>query len=466
MKRIAVSVVALALALAACAPSPPPSPNVPSQWTTSAPGASPATASVARAWWRSFGNDELNELIAQAEAANLDIATAIVRVREARAQAEQAGAALWPTIGAGVSASRGETQVASRGGDGEATTATTRRASASLQAGYELDLFGSNRNAAAAARIRAQSTRYTQEAVRIAVQSTVAANYAQVLAARDRLRLAQERLANAESVLALIETQWRAGAISDLERAQQRSAVASQRASLAGLRIASQQSLNALAVVLGRPPVEATIRGDTLDELALPPVAAGLPATLLTARPDVRASEAQLRAAGFDVSAAEAARLPSLQLTAQGGSSSQALRDVLTPGSFFYSLAASLTAPLFEGGRLAAQQRFAEARRDEAALAYQQSILNALRETEDALVAVSEGGEQYRQSADAAAQAAEASRIAELRYRAGATAFQTVLDAQRTVLQAQDAAVSANLSRYQATIGLIRALGGGWSAGG
>ncbi|HYD65853.1 efflux transporter outer membrane subunit [Azospirillum sp.] len=446
-----------ALLLSACVLNPvaePPRAALPAAWDTPTAGAGQWPDAT---WWQGFGNAELNALIAEAEANNRDLAAAVARIEQAEAAARAAAAALLPTLGASGGTSRSWAPNAPGRG---ASVASSYQGT--LQVGYEVDLFGRNAATASAARSRLEANAYDLEAVALTLRADVAATFFQLLSARDRLRLAGETLRIAEEVLALLERQVQIGLASDLELAQQRSSVASQRASVTSLQQAERQSLDALAVLLGRAPQGFAVRSRSLDELTLAPVTAGLPSELLTRRPDVRAAEADLRAAAADRAAARAARFPSLSLTARGGVQSAALGDLLNPASVLYNAAASLAAPLFEGGRLEAQEDQAAARAREVAQAYHATVLTALRDTEDALSATTNTEGQRRFAREAQEQAAEALRIVNARFRTGTVPFLNVLDAQRTVFQANDAVVQATLARFNAQVSLYKALGGGW----
>jgi NodT family efflux transporter outer membrane factor (OMF) lipoprotein len=252
------------------------------------------------------------------------------------------------------------------------------------------------------------------------------------------------------------------GTVSDLEVAQQKSAVATQRAAIPALIQAERQATHALALLLGKNPEGVAVAGKSLDDAALPAVAAGIPSALLQRRPDLRKAEADLVAANFDIKNARAQRFPSVDLTAEGGTESLALSGLLGPGSFLYTLAASVTAPIFEGNRLEGQEEFADARYRELLETYRQAILSAFRDVEDALAAWRGTADQYDFDREAYEQAKEAYRLADLRYRAGTVDFLTVLQAQQTVFQAQDALVQTDLARFDAIISLYKALGGGW----
>ncbi|MFN4166294.1 MAG: efflux transporter outer membrane subunit [Ferrovibrio sp.] len=418
-------------------------------------------------WWHSFGSAELNALIAEAQASNTDLRAAVARIRQAEAQAKISGAALYPTLGSDASATR------SRTGRGTSSTTTTTSSSRSdavirnsfagnLTAGYQVDLFGANSATADAALTRLESSRFDRETVAITLYADIAAGYFQLLSLRDRIRLANETLRIAEGVLALLESQRRLGVTTDYEVAQQRSSVATQRATVAALEQSERQALDALAVLLGRNPQGFRVEGRTLAGLSLPPVAAGLPSELLLRRPDLRKAESDLRAANFDIGAARAARFPSLDLTARAGTQSGTTAALFEPNTMIYSIAASLTAPIFQGGRLEGQEELARAQSQELVESYRGAILSAFRDTEDALGATVNTGRQYGFASEAFEQANDAYRIVEARYRAGTVGFLDLLDAQRSVFSANDSMVQAGLSRFTASVDLYKALGGGW----
>jgi len=420
-------------------------------------------------WWTGFGSPELNRLINEAQANNTDLRVAVARIRQAEAQAKISGADLYPTLGVDAGASRtrqgrqslssstGTTTTSSRGGD-----VIRNSYSGNLTAGYQVDLFGGNDATADAALTRLESSRYNRETVAITLYSDIASTYFQLLSLRDRIRLANETLGLAQGILDLLETQRVNGAITDYEVAQQRSNVATQRATLAGLEQNERTTLDALALLLGRPPQGFVVLGNTLAAITLPPVTAGLPSELLLRRPDIRAAEANLRAANFDVGAARAARFPSLDLTGRIGTQAGSTGALFDPGTMIYSVAASLTAPIFQGGRLEGGEQLSRAQKLELEETYRASILTAFRDTEDALGATVNTGRQYGFASEAFNQANDAYRIVEARYRAGTVGFLDLLDAQRSVFSANDTMVQAALGRYSANVSLYRALGGGW----
>ncbi|MCW2244677.1 NodT family efflux transporter outer membrane factor (OMF) lipoprotein [Azospirillum fermentarium] len=446
-------------------PAPPP---VPAAWDTAAPDKAAPVWPDAR-WWQGFGSAELDRLEAQAESANTDLAAAFARIRQAEAQAKVAGAALLPSLGAGGSGDRSISRNTSSGTSGSGLssagsrgTRTSTSFSGNLQASYEIDLFGGNAAAAESAGLSLMGTRYEREATALTVRANVAAAYLQILSLRDRVRLAQETLKIAEEVLEVLTLQVQAGAASDLELAQQRAAVAQQRASLTVQQQNERQARDALAVLLGRAPQGFVVDGKSLSALTLPAITPGLPATLLERRPDLRRADATLRAAGLDIVTARANRLPSLSLTARGSVQAATMAALFDGPGTVTALAGSLTAPLFEGNRLEGQQEQATARRDEAIETYRAAVLAALRDVEDALSAAVSAEQQYAFAREAYEQAQTALRIVEARFRAGTVGFLTVLDTQRTVFQTNDSLVQADLARFNARVSLYKALGGGW----
>jgi len=437
------------------------------------PAAPEASVWPAADWWRGFGSPELDGLVRAAELGNLDLAASAQRVLAAEAQARIAGAPLLPTLDGGLDASRrrtfgggsgGNTQVAGLGNVAGTGGGASSRASyaASLSAGYEIDFWGRNRAGRDSAQASLAASRFDRETVALTVVSGVANTYLQVLSLRDRLAIAEANLAIAERVLAVVEARATGGAASPLELAQQRSVVFQQRSAIPPLVRQEREARAALAQLLGLPPEGFDIAGRGLAGLTAPAIAPGLPSELLARRPDIRRAEAQLAAAHADVAAARAAMLPGVRLTGSAGLSSSDLSVLLDSRSLLLNLAAGLTQPIFDGGRLAGQRDVSLARRQELVETYRSAVLTALIDVENALGALGNLAEQQGLQGQVVQQAQLALQLAEARYRAGAEDLLTVLDAQRTLYQAQDQYGQLDLARLQASVGLYRALGGGW----
>jgi NodT family efflux transporter outer membrane factor (OMF) lipoprotein len=460
--RARVLSAALAAMLAGCTVGPDykrPEIETPTAWKA-APEAMTSSPWPATAWWNGFQSPALTTYIEQAQRANYDIAAAAARVAQADARAKIAGAALLPTLDAGADASRqrfGSNSTSGRGG--RVSTAY----SSSLAASYELDFWGKNRSALASAQSLAQASRYDRETIAITTMANVGTTYFAVLEFRDRLAIALDNLENAERVLAIVEARVNNGAASALDLAQQRTVVANQRAAIPAFEQQLRQTENALAILLGETPDRLTIANGSLDDVALPVVAPGLPSELLNRRPDVANAEAQLVAANADINTARAALFPSIQLTAQGGFASAALSSLFDGPGLFWTLVASVTQPIFEGGRLSGQVDLTEARYEELVQIYRGAVINAFRDTEDALVAIRQLADQQGLQEEAVRQAQTAFDLADTRYRGGLDTLLNVLDAQRTLFQARDQLAQVRSARLQATVALFRALGGGWA---
>ncbi|MBO1076529.1 efflux transporter outer membrane subunit [Roseomonas marmotae] len=407
-------------------------------------------------WWRGFNAPELDRLMAQASAGAFDIAAAAARVRQADAQTRIAGSALLPNLSGGLDAARRQ-----NGGGNRRSTAYD----ASLAASYEIDFWGLNRNNAEAARLAAQGSRFDAVTVMLTTQASLANTYFDILTTREQLRVQEENLEAARRILSIIRSQVAAGIATGLDLAQQETLVAQQEAQLPALRQRIAQSINALGVLLGRPPQEIDVLPGGLERIRVPEPAPGLPGELLARRPDVWSAEAQLAAANADVAAARAALLPSVTVSAQGGFSSAVLGTLLRPEAQFWSLATGLTQTIFDNGARQGRIELTQAQAEELVVEYRRAIVSALSDVEDALVALRETTEQERLQAAAAERAGRAASIAEAQLRAGTINLITLLNTQQSLFSARNNLVQARLARLQAAVGLFRALGGGWQPG-
>jgi len=403
-------------------------------------------------WWRSFRSSELNALITEAQVGNLDIAAAVARIVQADAQARIAGAPLLPLIDFDASATRARVP-------GGPDAAILRVA---LNASYEVDFWGKNRAILRAAEELAAASRYNREVVELSTLAAVANQYFTVLSSQDRLRIAQNNLKAALRVLDAIKQRREVGTASELDLAQQESVVATQRAVLPTLEQLVLQNKNTLAVLIGRTPEQTRIRGGSLDRLRAPAVTPGLPSEVLTQRPDVREAEAQLAAADADVYAARAAFLPSIQLTGQGGFASNALKNLFTPQGAFYSLAAALTQPVFDGFRLKGQLNQTQGKQDEVLQLYRRSVISAFADVENALIAIQQNTERERREREVVESSRRAFDLSETRLREGTIDLITLLNTQTTLFQAEDTLAIVRLARFQAIVSLFQAVGGGW----
>ena len=413
----------------------------------------------AQEWYRDFGSDELDSFIDMAANANTDLAAARARVAQADARARQAGAAILPSADANATGNY-LTGHSSQGSGHEFDW------SAMLSASYEVDFWGKNRATTDSARLLAGASRADRDTVALTTLAGVANGYFQLLSLRERLVVAQANLDAAKQLLEVVQARFDVQVASPIELATQKAALDVAQIAMSDLQQAEVAARTALSILLGRAPEHFEVKGQPLDSLREPAVAAGLPAELLTRRPDVLLAEANLRAGHADLIAARAALFPSLSLTASGGVQNPALpATVLTIPGVGPSLAlgANLVQPIFDHGRLKAQRDEVQAKNLELLSAYRASIIAALGDVENALGAIQHLNRAREYQVENVAQSERAFEGAKLRYQAGSVDFLTLLEAQRTLYAARDQFIQFKLARLQALVGLCKALGGGWS---
>jgi NodT family efflux transporter outer membrane factor (OMF) lipoprotein len=428
---------------------------LPQAWST--PAADAQAQQLATDWWRGFGSARLNDYIAQAQSANDDIGAAIARVREADAQARIAGAALLPSLAADAGATRERAQPSTGG-----PLTSFNMFAAGLSASYQLDFWGRNRDLHDAALFAAKASRFDRETVALTVLTSVAMSYFEVLEFHDRLQVAQQNLENAQTILKDLEFEATVGTATALDVAQQATTVATVNASIPPLQQQLRQSIDALAILIGQPPEQLDPGEGSLDALTLPAVGAGLPSQLLARRPDVAEAEAQLMAANANIAAARAAFFPSFDLTATGGYESTALGSLLSPATRVFALSAAVDQTIFDNGTLGGQYQYSKGRYAELLSDYHKTVLSALGNVEDALIAVQQSAELQLRQQDAADKARRAFEFAQLQFQAGTTNVLTMLNTETALFSAQDALVQAKFAHMQALLELYQALGGGW----
>ncbi|PTY04230.1 transporter [Opitutaceae bacterium EW11] len=405
-------------------------------------------------WWDSFGSDELRQFVRQADSRNLDLTSAVARVRQAQANAMMARAGLFPSLVGSAGAEHRNLPSAS-------SVERENNYSVALNASYEIDFWGGNRAARDSARHALRASQFELETVRMTVTAGTASLWLQAVGLRERVSLAEKSTANAERVLGIVEARVASGAATKLDLAQQRGLVAAQRRAALALQQQSDEAVIALARLLGQPVSELSLRTASLRSLRVPLPTPVMPSVLLTRRPDIARAEAQLAGAEADVASARAAMFPRLNLSGGVGASGGRLRSLVDNPA--YSVAAGLTAPIFSAGRLVAGKELAQARREELLVAYRATILSAFSDVETALNAVASLSDQTASQAEQQMQATRALALAEIRYRAGAETLLTLLEAQRAVYAAEDAWAQLLLDRLLASVSLYRALGGGWT---
>ncbi len=463
-------------------------------------------------WPTLFGSPELTRLAAAVSAGNLDVAAAAARIVQAEADAEVASAPQLPSLSGtgsgqrswtpptafgtvssvGVTSTAGATGATGTGATGTGATGTTggtgatsttgtstttttgvvglrRREQASnifqlgLTASYEIDFWGRNAYASEAAERTVLADRFSRDTTILSSVASVVNQYFLILSAQDRIRLAEADAKAAREVLDAIKARLAVGTVTQLEVAQQESALDQELALIPPLQLQADQARTQIALLAGRTPESTRVAGGSLDKLKAPAIPPGLPSQLLARRPDVASAQETLFSAGANVQAARAAFLPSFTLTGNGGLESTVLHTLLTPDALFGSVAGSVTQPIFDGYQLQGQLDQARGVEREDLENYRKSILQAYVDTENALTAINRDGEHEKRLADVVRASSQAYDIERERLKVGTIDITTVLTTQTTLFNAQDALAVARLTRFQAIASLAQALGGGWT---
>ena len=417
-------------------------------------------------WWRGFRSPELTDLMEEAQKVNLDIAAAVARFVQADAQARIAGAALLPTLsasGPGNVLQESYSRVSGSSLNGLSTGGReTVNFNTALSASYMLDFWGQYRDALRAADEISIANRFDRDVTALTTLTAVATAYFQVLASQDRIRTAERNIASATRILDAIKQRFKAGTGTDLDIAQQESVLANQRAAVPPLRQTLDQNINALALLVSRPPESLHVAGGSMDQIATPRVAPGLPSELLTQRPDIRRQEAQLASATANVGSARAQFFPSIQLTGGGGYQSSALVSLIQPHAAFFNLVAAVNQPIFDGGAILGNFELAKAKQDELLQTYRKTVVSAFSDVDNALVSIKQTTDKLRLQREVVAASRRAFQLSEQQLRAGTADIVTVLNTQLTLFQAEDVLWQAQLARLLAFVSLYQALGGGW----
>ncbi len=448
--------LAIALAVSGCAVGPNfvrPSSTLPGDYAAQTPSAGEIDPLIELEWWKHFKDPVLDELMDKALNQNADVRAAVARVEQAEAAAREAGAAFLPQID--VQAVGNRTRIGER---------TVNTASANAFTAYELDVWGRVRRSSESARALALASHYGRDAIRLSVAGLVANNYLALRAYDAQLMLSAESEASREATLKLVRTRVDAGLVSPLDLYQAQGSLSAIQAQTAALRLQRAVTLHQLALLTGTPDL-GIVPGD-LRKLPMPPVPpAGLPASLVQGRPDVREAEATVVAANATIGAAKAGYFPRFSLTGAIGRESDTLASLFSGGASAWSLGLGALMPIFDFGRTSARVDRAEALNKESIVAYQNTLQTAFREVNDAIVGLRENaaGEDAQTTRVEAAQ--NALRLAQLRYESGYSSYLEVLDAQRTSNDSLLAFVSTRQARLAAAVDLFKALGGGWKDG-
>lgn len=400
----------------------------------------------------------------QARTANDDIGAAVARIQQADAQARIAGAALLPSIGldAGATRARSQQHTITPQGTLAPRPTTGNTFTAELTASYQIDFWGRNKALRDAAVATAVASRYDRATVELTVMQSVASTYFQALELRDRLKVANDNVASARDTLKGLQLEAQVGTLTALDVAQQETTVATLEAEIPPLNQQFVQTLDALAILIGKQPETVDVTTGTLEDLAVPAVGPGMPSELLVRRPDVAQAEEQLVAANANIAAARAAFFPTISLTADGGFVSPALSHLFNPATRAWSLTGGLTQPIFQGGALVGQYQLNKGRYAELLADYHKAVISAFGNVEDALVGVQQTAEQLRREEQAVATARRAYELTQAQFHAGVINILVVLSTETALFTAEDTLVQVKYSHLNSLVALYSALGGGW----
>ncbi|HEU0120307.1 MAG TPA: efflux transporter outer membrane subunit [Bryobacteraceae bacterium] len=465
MKRLLIFTIALALPLAAKGPKyKRPAVDTPAQFrgaSTEASGPGPSLADTKLA--ERFDDPVLTNLINEALTQNFDLLAAAERVQQARAQYGITGSQQWPqlNLASQFTASRSSTV-----GSAVFVPRTANLDVSYTQAGigmsWELDIWGRIRSLKAAALADYLSTEETRHGIQTGLVAEVARGYFQLRAADLELEIAHKTKEIAENGLRLTRLRRSAGAATGLDVSQAEQLLRTANAQIAASERGVALSENALSLLLGKNPGNIP-RGKPLEAFMTPAeVPAGLPSTLLERRPDIRQAEQTLIAANARIGAAKALFFPQISLTGFMGGQSRYLSELFTGPARMWNVAPSLTAPLFNAGRIRSGVKYSEAAQREAALNYQKTVQTAFREVSDSLVTLSKTRQQREEQQLLVAALRESDRLSTLRYKGGMDSYLQVLDAERNLFQGELALTQMRYQELNAVVQLYRALGGGW----
>ena len=396
----------------------------------------------------------------ETEIANFDIAAAIARVKQSDALASQTGANLLPSVSASDSFTRSKSSSSSSQG---LTSGARNDLIASFSASYQLDFWGRNRATFVASQENATASRWDRQTVTLTALASTATTYYTILSARERIALAKQDVADSGRILKLIQDRLAAGTATALDEAQQAALVANLRASIPPLQVVVEQNSAALALLLGRAPERIAIVGKSVLQAHVPVVAPGIPSEVLSQRPDVQNAESLLAAEHASLVAARAAFFPTITLTAQGGFESLALRTLFSPASTFYTAAASLTQPIFDGGLLQGQFDQVKGRQDELLADYKKTVVTAFSDVDKALAAVRLLAQQEDLTRQSLVASRKAYDLSEDRLRNGVLDIVSLLQVEQTLFTTQDTLTQVRLSRLTEAVALYQALGGAYA---
>ncbi|HWT39639.1 MAG TPA: efflux transporter outer membrane subunit [Paraburkholderia sp.] len=461
-------VIAVAIALTACSTLPhysQPQTAVPDHFaSTPQPSAgwtvaAPADAQARGPWWTLFGDDELNQLEAQVDVSNQTVRKAVAQLQAARAMVDYQRAGYAPVVTAGAAAQRFRTSqnVVHKGLAGH----TVPDFSTGLAASWEPDLFGRVKDATVNARDNAQASEADLQSVRLAVATDLAIDYFDLRSLDRQKKLLDDSVTAYAAALRIVQQQLKDGAIDASAVAQAQTQLESTRTQDSDIDVQRAQLEHAIATLIGKPASSFSLP-PKVQSTALPQIPTGVPSQLLERRPDIAAAERRVAAANAQIGQARAAFYPNLTLSATVGLESSYFAPWLTASSLFWSLGSQIAGTLFDGGRRDAALKNADAQYDGTVADYRQTVLVAFQQVEDELSSLNTLASEADSQQRATAAADLSLKLTTNRYQAGAVNYLDVVTAQTIALSNERTAEQIDARRVDASVQLLKALGGGW----
>ncbi|MDB6060659.1 MAG: efflux system, outer rane lipoprotein NodT [Verrucomicrobiaceae bacterium] len=416
-------------------------------------------------WWEAFGDDQLNALQAQLIAANQTVAAAEAAYRQARATAQAARSSFFPTLGVNVGATRGSSGSGNLNTTNEnitSSSSTVRQNTATLDASWELDVWGRIRREVEAGEAGAQASAADLAAALLSAQAELAQDYFQLRVSDAQQELFDRTVSDYERSLQLTRNQYNVGVAGRAEVAQAEAQLKAAQAQAVDNDLTRAQLEHAIAILIGKAPADVTIARASFADTQ-PQIPLELPSVLLERRPDIAAAERRVVAANAQIGVTRAAWFPTLGLSASGGYRSSSFSDWFTVPNRFWSVGPTLAATLFDGGLRSAQSKEAVAAYDQTVANYRQTVLGGLQEVEDNLVALDRLDKELQYQQDAVRAAREALQLVNNQYKAGTVSYLNVITAETTSFNNERSLLQVRGRQYSASILLIKALGGGWS---
>jgi NodT family efflux transporter outer membrane factor (OMF) lipoprotein len=439
-----------------------PETRVPEKWHNELKGGAgeaPDPQRLAK-WWTTLNDPVLSGLIERAVVNNPDIRKVRAKIREQRARRNISIAGLFPAIDASGSFTRKKGSEETGGGK------ETDFYSAGLDAGWELDLFGGPRRLVEASTADLQASKEDLRDVQVSLLAEVALNYADVRSFQSRIEVAERNLNIQDETYQLAQLRYEAGLANEFAVHQAKYNLENTRSNIPTLRTALEEAMNRLALLMGDNPgaIHAELKEQKPVPVSRPDLAVGIPADVLRQRPDIRRAERQLAAQTARIGVAAAEMYPKINLTGSIGFESLTLDNLISAGSRAYSFGPRITWPIFNAGSIRSNIEVQSALQEQYLIQYEITILNALEEVENALVAYMEEQNRLQSLSDAKRAASQASAFAQDLYKAGLTDFTSVLDAQRSLLSFEDQLIQSEGRIISNLVRLYKALGGGWTS--